>query len=113
MPCPECSATYIRKNGTKKDEQNHLCVTCSHQFIDAYESTCGYSDAVKTQCLKMYVNGSGFCAIEQQVGAHLPDADNPETTPAVGELDALEAFVGSKKQNLALDCRRPLSSKGF
>jgi hypothetical protein len=65
----------------------------------------------------MYVNGSGFRAIERvkgvhhttvitwvkQVGALLPDAYAPETPPDVGELDELETFVDSKKQNLALD----------
>lgn len=59
----------------------------------------------------MYVNGSGFRAIErvkgvhhttviawvEQVGQNLPDAYAPETMPAVGELDALETFVGAKK----------------
>ncbi len=39
----------------------------------------------------------------RQVGELLPDAYNPETIPQVGELDELETFVGSKKQNLALD----------
>jgi hypothetical protein len=59
----------------------------------------------------MYVNGSGFRAIERvkgvhhttviywvkQVGSRLPDAYAPESQPQVGELDELETFVGSKK----------------
>lgn len=59
----------------------------------------------------MYVNGSGFRAIErvkgvhhttvidwvEQVGQTLPDAYAPETMPEVGELDELETFVGAKK----------------
>jgi transposase-like protein len=77
----------------------------------------GYSDEFKRECLKMYVNGSGFRAIERvkgvhhttvitwvkQVGMQLPDAYDPEQIPEVGELDELETFVGSKKQNLDLD----------
>ena len=65
------------------------------------------------------VNGLGFRAIERvkgvhhttvitwvkQIGEYLPDAYDPETTPEVGELDELETFVGSKKQNLAVDSR--------
>jgi hypothetical protein len=61
----------------------------------------------------MYVNGLGFRAIERvknvhhttiinwvkQVGKLLPDYDDPETNPQVGELDELETFVGSKKTN--------------
>jgi hypothetical protein len=41
----------------------------------------------------------------KQVGDLLPDAYDPDVSPEVGELDELETFVGSKKQNLALDCR--------
>jgi hypothetical protein len=39
------------------------------------------------------------------VGELLPDASDSETTPEVGELDELETFVGSKKQDLAVDGR--------
>jgi hypothetical protein len=67
----------------------------------------------------MYVNGMGFRGIERVKGVHhttlitwvkqigelLPDAYQPEVIPDVGELDELETFVGSKKQNLAVDCR--------
>jgi transposase len=59
----------------------------------------------------MYVNGSGFRAIERVKGVHhttvidwvakvserLPDSYAPGTTPQVGELDELETFVGFKK----------------
>lgn len=119
MQCPECGATHIRKNGKRKGKQNHICVDCGRQFIVDYEPHRGYSDEVRRECLKMYVNGSGFRAIERvtsvhhttvitwvkQVGELLPDAYAPETTPEVGELDELETFVGSKKQTLALDRR--------
>jgi len=61
----------------------------------------------------MYVNGSGFRAIERvtgihhttvitwvkQVGERLPDAYAPDEIPEVGELDELQTFVGSKKTN--------------
>lgn len=118
MQCPECGATHIRKNGKKKGKQNHICVACGRQFIDTDEPHRGYADEIKRECLKMYVNGSGFRAIERvkgvhhttvitwvkQVGERLPDAYAPETTPEVGELDELETFVGSKKQALAMDC---------
>jgi insertion element IS1 protein InsB len=119
MQYPECGATHIRKNGKRKGKQNHICVACGRQFIVDYEPHRGYSDKVRRECLKMYVNGSGFRAIERVTGVHhttvitwvkqvgelLPDAYAPETTPEVGELDELETFVGSKKQNLALDRR--------
>jgi len=116
MQCPECGATHIRKNGKRKGKQNHICVACGRQFIDAYEPYRGYSDEVRRECLKMYTNGLGFRAVERvkgvhhttvmawvkQVGERLPDAYDPETTPEVGELDELETFVGSKKNKIWL-----------
>ena len=111
MQCPECHSTHVNQNGHKKGKQNYICVGCGRQFIDCYQSHKGYSPEVKRECLKMYVNGLGFRAIEslpeihhtsiinwvKQVGELLPDAYEPETTPQVGELDELETFVGSKK----------------
>jgi transposase-like protein len=111
MECPECKSNHIHKNGHKKGKQNYLCVDCRRQFIDAYESHRGYAQTVKQECLKMYVNGMGFRAIERVTGVHnttvmdwvkkveeiLPDYYNPEQTPVVGELDELETFIGSKK----------------
>ena len=116
MKCPECGATHIRKNGKRKSEHNHICVACGRQFINTYEPHRGYSDEVRRECLKMYVNGSGFRAIERvkgvhhttviawvkHVGEYLPDTYDPETTPEVGELDELETFVRLKKQDVAL-----------
>lgn len=117
MQCPECNSSHIRKNGKKQGKQNHICVTCSRQFIDSYAAPQGYSDEVKRECLKLYVNGMGFRGIERvkgvhhttimtwvkQVGELLPDAYDPDTSPSVGELDELETFVGTKKQDLAVD----------
>jgi insertion element IS1 protein InsB len=114
MQCPGCGSTNISKNGKQKGKQNHICKECGRQFFDTYSPPAGYSDEFKRECLRMYVNGSGFRAIERvkavhhttvitwvkQVGELLPDAYAPETVPEVGEL---ETFVGSKKQNLALD----------
>jgi transposase-like protein len=65
MQCPECSSTHNRKNGQRGGKQNHICVDCSRQFIDYCEPPKGYSDEVKRECLKMYVNGMGFRAIER------------------------------------------------
>ncbi len=111
MQCSECNSTHIRKNGKKKGKQNHICVDCGRQFIDCYETSRGYSDDVKRECLKMYVNGMGFRGVERVKGVHhttvitwvkrvgelLPDAYDPETVPEVGELDELQTFVGCKK----------------
>lgn len=111
MQCPECQSDHIHKNGRKRGKQNYICVNCRGQFLARYQEHKGYSDSVKHECLKMYVNGMGLRAIGRvkeihhttimnwikQVGELLPDADDPETIPQVGELDELETFVGSKK----------------
>ncbi|MBW4581974.1 MAG: IS1 family transposase [Tildeniella nuda ZEHNDER 1965/U140] len=116
MQCPECKSSHVRRNGKKKGKQNHICVNCSRQFIDQYAPPKGYSDEFKRECLKMYVNGMGFRAIERvkgvhhttvidwvaQVGQRLPDTYEPEAIPEVGELDELETFVGSKKNKIWL-----------
>jgi transposase-like protein len=59
-----CESTHIRKNGKKYSKQNYICVQCSRQFIDSYAAQ-GYSEEIKRECLEMYVNGSGFRAIER------------------------------------------------
>ena len=111
MECPECQSSHIRKNGTKKGKQNHLCMDCRRQFVIRNNAPRGYSDEFKRECLKMYVNGMGLRGIERvkgvhhttvitwikQVGGILPDAYAPDTIPQVGELDELQTFVGSKK----------------
>ena len=127
MHCPDCNSTEIRKNGTRRGKQNHICTNCGRQFIDVYSPPRGYSDEVKLECLKAYVNGSGFRAIERQTGVHhttiinwvkqigekLPDAPDFDKIPSVGELDELETFVGKKKQSLDMDSLRPLPRRNF
>jgi transposase-like protein len=70
MECPECNSTHIRKNGIKKGKQNHICVDCRRQFVVPSETPRGYSEDVKRECLKMYVNGMGFRGIERVKGVH-------------------------------------------
>ncbi len=90
---------------------HYICISCDRQFIDVYDPPKGYSQELKQECLKMYLNGMGFRAIERVKGVHhttiihwvkklgeqLPDVPKEDVVPAVGELDELETFVGSKK----------------
>lgn len=126
MQCPECKSNHIRKNGKMRGKQNHICVNCRRQFIDVYTAPRGYSNEIKAQCLKMYVNGMGFRGIERvtgvhhttvinwvkQVGKQLPDVYAPETNPEVGELDELETFIGSKKTRSGSGRRLTIFSRG-
>lgn len=127
MQCPECQSTHIRKNGKRKGKQNYICVRCSRQFIDSYSAPQGYSDDIKQQCLRMYVNGMGFRGIERVTGVHhttviywvkqvgecLPDAYAPDQTPRLASSMNWKPLLALKKQNLAVDSCRPLSSRHF
>jgi len=57
MQCPECQSNQIRKNGFRRGKQNHICVNCSRQFVANPQKHRGYSDEVRRECLKMYLNG--------------------------------------------------------
>ena len=127
MQCPECQSTHVNKNGHKKGKQNYICVDCGRQFIDSYQPHKGFSSDVKRECLKMYVNGLGFRAIERIKGVHhttiinwikqvrelLPDAYEPETIPEVGKLDELETFIGQQKISFGSGQRLITFSQGF
>ncbi len=110
MKCPRCESIHIRKNGRQRGKQNYICVPCKRQFLEYYDHK-GYTEDIKSECLEMYVNGSGFRAIERvkkvhhttvinwvrQVGSTLPDTPYRSEIPEVTEVDELETFVGSKK----------------
>jgi transposase-like protein len=112
MNCPTCQSSQIRKNGHHRGKQRYQCKNCARQFLESY-STKGYSDEVKQQCLKMYVNGMGFRGIERVSGVHhttlihwvrqvaiaLPDAPESAEIPEIAQVDELQTFVGSKKTN--------------
>lgn len=107
MQCPECGSTNFSRNGKQKGKQNHICKECRRQFFGTYSPPAGYSDEFKRECLRMYVNGLGFRAIERMKGVHhttiitwvkqigelLPDAYAPGTAPEVGELDELKTLT--------------------
>jgi transposase-like protein len=119
MNCPKCNSNNIRKNGHRRGKQNYQCKNCGRQFIDNY-SALGYPKKVREDCLKMYLNGNGFRAIERitqvnhntvirwvkQVGNQLPDNSSDNKIPQVAQLDELQTFVGKKKQDLGVDSFR-------
>ncbi len=116
----------IRKNGKKSGKQNHICVRCGRQFIDSYEQQ-GYSEEIKKECLEMYVNGSGFRAIQRvkkvhhttvinwvkELGKTLPDSPECTEIPEIAQVDELETFVGKKKQNLVVDSSKQAYSRSY
>ena len=123
MHCPNCTSSEVSKNGFRHGKQNHRCRNCGRKFVTNPQSHRGYSDDVRELCLKMYVNGMGFRAIERVTEIHhttiigwVKQADlhweeiqaseeRPEEPkyPEVGEVDKLHTFVGSKKREEIAD----------
>ncbi len=109
MKCPHCNCQKIRKNGHRRGKQNYICTDCDRQFIESY-SPKGYSFETKALCLKMYVNGSGFRAIERVTGVNhntvinwvkkaaqnLPSSPEIQEVPQMTQVDEIETFVGKK-----------------
>lgn len=69
MKCPECKLANVNNNMSKKGKQN-IFFDCDRQFVDCYQTHHGYAQEVKYECLKMYVNGMGFRALERVKGVH-------------------------------------------
>ncbi len=102
--------------GKEKVNTHHICVDCCRQFIDGYEPPKGYSEEIKRDCLKMYVNGMGLRGIERVKGVHhttviswvkavgqlLPDAYEPQTIPQVGERGCTRNLCQVKKNKIWL-----------
>ena len=115
MKCPKCESTQISKNGHRRGKQAYICKHCTRQFLESY-SPQGYSDEVKQLCLKMYVNGMGFRAIERVTGINhntvinwvklaatrIPAAPKYSEIPEITQVDELQTFVGSKKNKIWL-----------
>lgn len=111
MKCPECSSSNVRKNGHYKNKQKWECKACGRIFRDSYDSK-GYCPQVRKSCLKMYLNGLGFRAIERVTGVHhttiinwvkqsaqdLPEDE--EDSPKVAELDELQTYVGRRSDKV-------------
>jgi len=111
---PTVSLVKFAKTASGEVNTHHICVECQLQFIEEYEPPKGYSKQVKQECLKMYLNGMGFRAIERVKGVHhttviywakqlgekLPESAKEEGLSAVGELDELGTFIGSKKTRI-------------
>jgi transposase-like protein len=69
MKCPECHSSSLRKDGHQNGKQRWECKNCGRIFRSSYQAK-GYHPQVKETCLKMYVNGMGFRAIERVTGIH-------------------------------------------
>ncbi|MBV9386767.1 MAG: IS1 family transposase [Chroococcidiopsidaceae cyanobacterium CP_BM_ER_R8_30] len=114
MNCPRCNSSKIRKFGHQDGKQRFKCNECSRIWRASFTQR-GYPTEIKQLCIKMYLNGMGFRAIERVTEIHhttiidwvreaevqLPEDEEAEP-PEVAELDELQTFVGSKKKKVWL-----------
>jgi methyl coenzyme M reductase gamma subunit len=92
-------------------ESKVICVASAVVKFGKLNNQLGYPSVVKEHCLKLYLNGMGFRAIERVTGVNhntvinwvkqatqvLPDEDYEIPEPS--QVDELQTFVGSKKSN--------------
>ncbi len=111
--CPKCNGNEIIKNGHRRGKQNYRCKKCGRQFVECY-SHIGYDLQTKEECLKMYLNGTGFRAVERikkvnhntvirwvkRAGKKILNNKYEYEIPLVGQLDELQTFVGNKKNKI-------------
>ena len=110
--CPQCHQTsYQVKDGfTRAGSQRVRCRACGKRYTPDAKPQ-GYTDELRTQALKYYVDGLNFRRIARLLGVHHQTVINwvnaaaerlPDTAPVPQqaetiELDELFTFVGSKK----------------
>ncbi len=113
LSCPRCGSCNIRKNGHRGKKQNYQCKDCQRQFVEFY-SEVGYSKEFKEECLKMYLNGLGFRAIEKikkvnhntvirwvkEAANQFYEANNQDPPPEVVQLDEIQTFIGKKTNKI-------------
>lgn len=110
--CPQCHQTaYQIKDGlTGAGSQRIRCRACDHRYTPTPKPR-GYTDEVRQQALKLYVDGLNFRRIARILGVHHQSVINwvkaasaavPEPLPAPTDADTIElderyTFVGRKK----------------
>ena len=102
---------YQVKDGlTRAGSQRVRCRTCGTRYTPAAKAH-GYGADVRSQAVKLYVDGMTFRRIARQLDVHHQSVINwvnaaaaqvPDTLPVpeqveTGELDALYTFVGLKQ----------------
>ncbi len=110
--CPTCQATaaQIKDGLTGAGSQRVRCRACSTRYT-AQPKSRGYDRALRTQALKLYVDGMNFRRIARQLAVHhqtvinwinaaadrLPNVPPQPAQVDTVELDELDTFVGNKK----------------
>jgi transposase-like protein len=114
--CPACGSEELVKDGLNPSgSQRHQCRQCG-RIMTLQPLPNGYSPAIRTQALRLYLDGNGFRAIARQLGLnhqtvanwikHQPVPVSPLPAERVGpeivEVDELFTFVRHKKTKSTL-----------
>jgi transposase-like protein len=118
--CPHCaSAEAQTKAGhTHTGSQRYKCRACARIYTPDPKPL-GYSDEVKREAVRLYLEGTNFRRIGRVLGvnhqsvinwinsyhAALPAVGQAVIAPEVVELDELFTFIGSKKRKPTLSRR--------
>jgi transposase-like protein len=110
--CPSCQQDqYVIKSGLNRTgSQRYRCQSCRRYFTPDPKPE-GYEPSVRTQALKLYLEGTSFRAIGRLLGLHhqtvsnwisqaattLPTQITDTTSTETIELDELSTFVQQKK----------------
>lgn len=111
MKCPKCQeTTKQRKCGkTRAGSQRYSCKHCKAKYTPEQKKR-GYSDKLRLQAVRMYVDGINYRRIGRHLKVHstsvmnwvkafatqLPNAPLPEELHTI-ELDELFTFIETKK----------------
>ena len=111
MECPKCQQTerQVKAGRTEYGSQRYQCQPCGKRYTPEPKVQ-GYSDAIRIQAVRLYVDGGNLRRIARQLGvnhqsvanwvrdhvAQLPAAPLPETVETL-EMDELHSFIEQKK----------------
>lgn len=115
--CPHCqdSTQQIKIGFNASGSQRWRCKACERKYTPQPKQQ-GYSDALRQQAVRLYVDGLNFRRIARHLGVHhqtvinwinahvasLPDTPVPDEVDII-EQDELFTFIGEKKRDLRHD----------
>ena len=115
MECPKCKETskQIKAGKNKSGSQRWRCQYCQKNYTPEPNER-GYSNELKTQALRLYVEGNSLRGIGRILKIHHQTVANwleesatqlmpgPFPDPIeIGELDELYTFTGDKKTDIS------------
>ena len=108
---PKCQeeSKQVKAGKTRVGSQRYKCQSCKIRYTQEPKER-GYSDELRLQAIRMYVDGLNYRRIGRHLGVHhrsvinwvkafaaqLPDAPLPEELPTI-ELDELFTYIETKK----------------